>query len=126
VSVRRRDNPDQTWDLVTLPLGKKPITARWVYKVKTGSQGTKQRLKARLVAQGFEQRPGIDYDETFAPTVKWATIRLVTAIAATFGWDIHHMDFITAFLNSPLKEDVFMLQPPGFAVPGKEDLVCKL
>lgn len=58
--------------------------------------------------------------------IKWATLRLVIALAAALGWELHHMDVITAFLNCKLKELIYMLQPPGFAKPGSEHLVCKL
>lgn len=115
-----------TWDLVDLPKGHTLISARWVFKLKTGSLGTAHKYKARLVARGFEQRKGIDYTETFAPTVKWSTIRLVTALAASQSWDIHHLDVVTAFLNGELDSPVYMEQPPVFQVPGKEHLVCRL
>ena len=120
----RRTN---TWTLVRLPPGKKAISCKWVFKAKPILGGTsKARLKARLVARGFEQRYGINFEETFAPVVWWSTVRFLTSIAAAFGWDIHHMDVITAFLNGKLLEEVYMLQPPGFTVPGFEDFVCKL
>lgn len=82
--------------------------------------------KARLVVKGYEQRAGIDYDETFAPVVKWSTIRAMIALAASLGWNITHMDVVTAFLNGHLDETIFMHQPPGFSTLGFEDLVCML
>ena len=106
---------NRTWDLVALPKGRHtPISACWVFKLKTGSLGTAHKYKARLVAQGFEQQKGIDYTKTFAPTIKWSTIRLVTALAASHSWDIHHLDVVTAFLNRELETPVYMQQPPAF------------
>lgn len=117
---------NDTWELVPLPPGKKAISARWVYRAKHELNPTRVRLKARLVARGFEQKHGIDFDDTFAPVVKWSTLRLIIALAAALGWKLHHMDVVTAFLNGKLKELIYMLQPPGFEVPGSEHLVCKL
>ena len=78
------------------------------------------KYKARLVAKSFSQRQGIDYEETFAPTTKMSTIRLVLAMAAQFGWKVHQIDVKSAFLNGDLHEEVYMTQPPGFKVAGKE------
>jgi hypothetical protein len=117
---------NQTWDLTALPSGKKPIGCKWVYKVKYKADGTLDKYKARLVAKGFSQREGIDYEETFAPTAKMSTIRLVLAMAAQQGWKVHQLDVKSAFLNEDLKELVYMCQPKGFQVAGKEHLVCRL
>jgi hypothetical protein len=80
---------DQTWDLTALQSGKKPIGCKWVYKVKYKADGTLDKYKERLVAKGFSQREGIDYEKTFAPTAKMSTIRLVLAMAAQQGWKVH-------------------------------------
>jgi hypothetical protein len=117
---------NQTWDLTALPSGKKPIGYKWVYKVKYKADGTLDKYKARLVAKGFSQREGINYEETFAPTTKMSTTRLVLAIGAQQGWKVHQMDVTSAFLNGDLKEVVYMCQPEGFQVAGKEHLVCRL
>jgi hypothetical protein len=114
-----------TWDLVPLPPGITPITAKWVFKLKQGLPGQQEQKKARLVARGFEQKAGIDYSETFAPVIKWSTTRAITSLAASQNWKIHHLDVKTAFLNGELKE-VYMYQPTGFQAKGKETLVCKL
>ena len=84
------------------------------------------KYKARLVAKGFSQHEGIDYEETFAPTAKMSTIRLVLAIAAQFRWKFHQMDVKSAFLNGDLHEEVYMSQPPGFKVVGKDHQVLRL
>jgi hypothetical protein len=79
----------QTWDLKALPLGKKPIGYKWVYKVKYKVDGTLDKYKAWLVAKGFSQREGIDYEETFSPIAKMSTIHLILAMVAQQGWKVH-------------------------------------
>eukprot|EP00253_Pinus_taeda_P030272 PITA_30272 len=106
--------------------GKKPISCKWVYKVKYKVDGTLDKYKARLVARGFSQKEGIDNEETFAPTAKMSTIRLVLALAAQFSWKVHQMDVKSVFLNGDLQEEVYMTQPPGFKVVGQEQKVCRL
>lgn len=117
---------NNTWSLVSLPPNKKAITSRWVYKTKAGNNGDSLRFKARLVARGFEQTDGVDFLKTFAPVVRWEMIRTLIALVVHLNWPIHQLDVLTAFLNGILKEDVYMLQPPGFIQPGTEHLVCKL
>lgn len=105
-----------TWELVDLPLGKKPIGVRWVYKVKANPKGEVIKHKARLVAKGFLQREGIDYEEVFAPVARLETIRLVVGIAHNNNWMVYQMDVKSAFLNSPLVEEVYVGQSPGFVI----------
>ena len=119
-----KDN--DTWTLVPLPKGRKPIGCKWVFLIKRNADGSINRYKARLVAKGYSQVAGVDYTETFAPVAKFASIRVLLAIAAIEGLDIHHMDFITAFLNSELEEEIYILQPEGYVIAGKEDFVYKL
>jgi hypothetical protein len=85
-----------------------------------------ERYKARLVAKGYSQQEGIDYNDTFAPVVKFSSIRILLSLGAYYDWEIHQMDVNTAFLNGELEEDIYMKQPEGFVIPGKENLVCKL
>lgn len=78
------------------------------------------------MAKGFRQWHGIDYDDTFCPVIKPATVRLVLSIAVSRGWDIHQADVKNAFLHGVLQETVYMTQPPGFEDPHHYDAVCKL
>jgi hypothetical protein len=105
-----------TWELVKLPPGRKAIGSRWVFKVKRNADGSVERYKARVVAQGFSQRPGVDFDETFAPTTKWAALRVIFALAALEDWELESVDISNAYLNGELKDvEVYMRQPEGFA-----------
>lgn len=92
-----------------LPPGRKPLSSKWVLKLKPNINPTLVHLKAQLIAKGYEQREGIDFHETFTPVVKWSTIRVIIALATALGWPIHHMDVITTFLNGHLDEVVYML-----------------
>lgn len=109
-----------------LPLGKKPIDNRWVYRTKFHVDGSVAKYKARLVVKGYEQSKGIDYEETFAPVAKWTTLCLIVALASYFGWKIHQMDVKYTFLNCSMEEEVYMIQPQGFVVKDHKDKVCKL
>lgn len=84
------------------------------------------RYKARLVVKGFSQRKGIDFEEIFSPVVKMSSIRIVLSLAASLDLEIEQMDVRTAFLHGDLEEEIYMIQPEGFVVKGKEDCVCKL
>lgn len=115
-----------SWTLVDLPPGAKPIGLKWIFKIKRNSDGSINKYKSRLVAKGYVQRHGIDYEEVFAPVARIETIRLLINLAATNGWEIHHLDVKTAFLHGELKETVYVTQPEGFEVKGSEHKVYKL
>uniref|UniRef100_A0A2N9ICE2 Integrase catalytic domain-containing protein n=1 Tax=Fagus sylvatica TaxID=28930 RepID=A0A2N9ICE2_FAGSY len=117
---------NDTWELTTLPHGKKAIGVKWVYKMKKNAKGEVERYKARLVVKGYSQQQGIDCDEVFAPVARLETIRLLIALAAQNKWSIFQMDVKSAFLNGYLEEEVFVEQPIGYVVKGQEGKVLKL
>ena len=116
---------NQTWELTRLPPGRKAIGSKWVFRVKPLPEGG-LKYKARLVAKGYSQVEGVDYTETFAPVIKYKSLRILLALANEYNMQIHQMDVTTAFLYGDLKEDIYMHQPEGCVVPGSEGLVCKL
>ena len=112
------------WDLCELPKGQKAVACRWVYHIKTNTDGSIERYKAWLVAKGFSQKPHLDYTETFTPVAKFASLQTVLAMAAAEDMEVHSMDVPSAFLNGDLDEETYMAQPKGLAAPGQEHLVC--
>lgn len=106
---------NQTWCIADLPSRHKAIGLKWVFKVKKDPAGAVVKHKARLVAKGYVQQQGIDFEEVFAPVARMETVRLLIALAANKGWQIHHMDVKSAFLNGDLEEEVYVVQPPGFS-----------
>ena len=107
------------------PLGKKALHNKWVYKLKE-EEGGKKRFKARLVVKGFAQKKGIDFDEIFSPVVKMTSIRTVLSLVATEDLHLEQLVVKTTLLHGDLDEEIYMAQPWGFEVKGKENLVCKL
>ena len=100
------------------------VGCKWIYKIKTRSDGSIERYKARLVTKGFTQEYGIDYEETFAPVARISSVRALLAVAAARKWDIFQMDVKNAFLNGNLSEEVYMQPPPGLSVESNK--VCHL
>ena len=117
---------NNAWSLVNLPDGQRAIGLKWVFKVKKDSNGAVLKHKARLVAKGYVQQQGIDFEEVFAPVARMESVRLLIALAAYEGWQLHHMDVKSAFLNGDLQEEVYVSQPPGFIEKGEEHKVLKL
>ena len=107
-------------------MGCRLIGLKWVYKVKRDESGTIVKYKARLVARGYVQREGIDFEEVFAPVARMESVRLLLAMAAAKDWRVHHLDVKSVFLNGELMETVFVKQAPGFTVKGAEHKVLKL
>nr|GEX40136.1 retrotransposon protein, putative, Ty1-copia subclass [Tanacetum cinerariifolium] len=101
-------------------------SCKWIFKIKMKVDETIDKFKARLVIQGFRQKEGIDYFDTYALVARITTIRLLLALAAIYNLVIHQMDVKAAFLNGELDEEVYMKQPEGFVMPGNEHKVCKL
>ncbi|KAG8053941.1 hypothetical protein GUJ93_ZPchr0001g29905 [Zizania palustris] len=117
---------NKTWALVPRPPGANIVTGKWIFKHKFHADGTLARHKARWVVRGYSQQAGVDYDETFSPVVKPATIRVVLSIAASKSWPIHQLDVKNAFLHGTLDETVYCQQPPGFVDSNHPDHVCLL
>ena len=105
-----------TWEEFILPKGANLVSTKWVFTIKTFTNGSIERFKARLVARGFSQQYGIDYVETFAPTVRMDTLRLFLAVAAKRDLECWHFDIKNAFTESDLREDIFFKPPQGVAV----------
>lgn len=118
---------NKTWNVVDRPEGKKIIGCRWLYKKKPGIPGVEpERYKARLVARGFTQREGIDYQEVFAPVVKHVSIRILMSAVVNQDLELEQMDVKTAFLHGTLEQELYMEQPEGFEVDEEKDQVCLL
>ncbi|GJT53153.1 putative ribonuclease H-like domain-containing protein [Tanacetum coccineum] len=116
----------QVWVLVDLPHGMKVIGTKWVYRNKRDKRGVVVRNKARLVAQGYTQEEGIDYDEVFAPVARIEAIRLFLAFASFMGFIVYQMDVKSAFLYGTIDEEVYVSQPPGFVDPDHPKKVYKV
>ena len=115
-----------TWRLVPRPPGANIVTGKWLFKHKIHSDGTLAPHKARWVVRSFSQQAGVDYNETFRPVVKPATIRTVLSITASRSWPIHQLDVKNAFLHRHLEETVYCQQPSGFVDPAAPNYVCLL
>lgn len=116
-----KDN--DVWDVVPRPKGRKVVNGKWVFKIKRDAHGEVERYKARYVAKGFSQIQGLDYDETFAPVVRFDSLRILLAIAASKKWKTRQLDIKTAFLYGVLNEDIYMELPEGYR---QGDHVAKL
>ncbi|KAI3672760.1 hypothetical protein L6452_38859 [Arctium lappa] len=117
---------NKVWNLIPRPSDKTVIGTKWVFRNKLDEHGTVTRNKARLVAQGYRQEEGIDYDETFAPVARLEAIRLFLAYAVYKDFIVYQMDVKSAFLNGKLNEEVYVEQPPGFYDPKHPNYVYKL
>lgn len=106
---------NQTWEVCSPPKNRRILKTKWVFKIKRNPQEESQRFKARLVARGYEQIQGEDYNETFCPVVRFNTLRCLFAVAARKDYDIDHLDVITAFLNGDLDEEIYIELPEGLA-----------
>ncbi|CAI7898279.1 unnamed protein product [Closterium sp. NIES-54] len=115
---------NETWELCELPPGKKAISSKLIFRHKYGPDGELTRYKSRLVAKGFQQTKGKDFDEIFAPVGRGTTLRVMLGMAANRGWRIKQMDITTAFLNGIILEELYMLQPEG--LDDGSGRVCRL
>ncbi|GJY59135.1 RNA-directed DNA polymerase, eukaryota [Tanacetum coccineum] len=106
---------NKTWELVDHPAGKKLVSCKWLFKIKEGIEGVqKPRYKASLVARGFIQRAGIDYNEVFSPVVRHTSIRVILALTACKDYELEQLDVKTTFLHGNLEEVIYMRQPQGY------------
>jgi hypothetical protein len=117
---------NHTWDPVAHHPGTNVVTGKWLFRHKLTLAGSLDRYKARWVLRGFTQRPSVDYDETFSPVVKFATIRAILSLALSRNWVIHQLDVKNAFLHGTLTETIYCTQPTGFVDATNPDLVCRL
>ncbi|CAH9119721.1 unnamed protein product [Cuscuta europaea] len=118
---------NQTWSLVSKPKGVKVVDCRWIYRMKDSLDPTElPKFKVRLVAKGFKQKQGIDYQDIFALVVKFKTLRLLLAMTTVFDWELEQMDVKIAFLHGDINETIYISQPPGFICKNKPDHVCLL
>ena len=117
-----------TWTIEELPEGRKAIGHKWVFRIKRHTDGSLDKFKSRLVAKGFTQQEGQDYSlyRTYAPVAGVSVIRTLIGASVELGWQRHQYDVASAYINAPLSEEVFMTQPEGYVIPGKEHLVCRL
>jgi hypothetical protein len=117
---------NKTWEIVPLPSGSTAINCKWIGKVKPAYDSIPERYKGRLVAIGSRQKYGVDYDEVFAPVPHQEAVKAAFAEIASLDLEIIQFDIKTAFLYAKLDKTIYMKQPEGFVVPGKEDHVCLL
>jgi hypothetical protein len=117
---------NNTWTLVPLPPGRECIPSGWNFKLKIDKTGVPYRRKARFFAKGYRQIQGIDYQESFAPVVRYDSLRVIIAIAAERDLELYQLDVKTAFLNGIIDEEIYIAQPEGYIKQGREREVCRL
>ena len=119
---------NQVWQLVDMPKGKNLVGGKWHFAIKRNSSGDITKYKARYVARGFKQKHGIDFDETYSPTIKMITVRMLLNLAVQREMKLKQLDIKTAYLNADIDDEIYVEQPPGFAIPKScgRNYVCKL
>ncbi|MCO5609585.1 hypothetical protein L7F22_063815 [Adiantum nelumboides] len=117
---------NNTWTLAELPPDRKAVTCKWLLRKKFNPDGTVARYKAHLVARGFSQTPGLDFNETFSSVLPLASLRILLALAAHYNFHVHQMDVETAFLHGDLTEEIYMQQPPSYESREYPSKLCKL
>jgi hypothetical protein len=115
---------NKTWRLSSLSANRTSIKSRWVFKVKPGTQDSPPLYKAKLVAKGFSQRTGIDFEGTYSLVVKHDTLRVILSLVATLDLDMSQLDVKTAFLYGEIEEEIYLEQPEGYVQAGQENSVC--
>lgn len=99
---------NDVWEIVPRPEGKSVVSSKWIFKIKHSADGSIEKFRARFVAQGFSQKEGIDYDETFAPVARYTSIRVIISLASVLDWKLHQMDVKTSFLNGKVEQEVYV------------------
>jgi len=99
---------NDVWEIVPRLKDKVIVTSKWIFKIKHAVDGSIDKYKARFVARGFSKKEGIDYEETFAPTTRYTTIRSLISLGSTMRWNIHQMDVKTTFLNGAIDEEIYI------------------
>ena len=117
---------NRTWEVVNYPYGCQLIGCKWIFKEKLRPDGTIERYKARLVVKGYIQKEGGDFFDTYSPLARLTTIRMLIAVASSYGLIIYQMDVKIAFLNGELDEDIYMDHPEGFITDVQDNKVCRL
>jgi hypothetical protein len=117
---------NNTWTFVLLLVGRKPVSYKWVFKIKQSVNGEVEDYKARLVVRGFTQAYEVDYNETFEPVTKFTSIHCILTLVALENMEIHQMDMKITFLNGELEKEIYMEQLQGFMHQGGEHVMCKL
>jgi hypothetical protein len=117
---------NETWELVNRPYGCKHVGYKWVFIKKLRPDGTIDKYKVRLVANGYTQKEGEDFFDIYSPVARLTTIRVLLSLAAPHGLLVHQMNVKTVLLNGEMEEEIYMTQSDGFVVKGQEDKVCKL
>lgn len=122
-SEMRSLNENNVWTLCQLPHNRKALPCKWIFRIKRNPDGTIDKYKARLVVKGFKQKKGLDYEETFSPVARLATIRALLSVSAQEKLHLVQFDVSTAFLNGELREEIYMKQPDGFS-DGSTKVCC--
>lgn len=117
---------NDTWEVVPLPPARKAIKSKWIFTIKAGHNNNPTRFKARLVAKGYTQKQGIEYDETYAPVVKHDSLWILLSTDASLNLEMIQLDVKTAFLYGVVKEELYLEQPEGFVLAGREKEVGRL
>ena len=117
---------NKTWDLLELPKNQCALPCKWVYRLKETSNSACPNYNARLVAKGFRQQCGVDFDEIFSRVVRITTLRFLLGVVAAEDLELIQLDVKTSFLHGDLEEEIYMEQPKGFVAVGLEHLFCRL
>jgi len=117
---------NNVWDIVPRLEWKSVVSSRWIYKIKHVVYDIIEKFKARFVAIGFSQKDGVEYEESFSPIAKYASIRVVISITSIMRWRIHQMDVKTTFLDDIIEEELYIEKPHGFEVHGRYSHVCRI